>query len=90
MIHKVKLAKRAALLRLNNQVCHVRLKGWGRDFTTNGKLLVEDAPDGSKISLTYIDELHEYHNVKHIREIEVESTRFTPDVMCWMEVDWDE
>lgn len=88
--YTVKLAKRAALLKLNNEVCHIKLRGWGREFSTNGQLITQEMLDGSKVTLTLINELNEYHNVKHITHIEMPVSRFTPDVKSFMEVSWED
>lgn len=84
---QVKLAKRSALLRLNNDICKVKIKGYGRTFTTGGKLVSLEGQD--TIQFVKIRELDELWNVRQITHIEVELSRFTPDIKSFMEVDWE-
>ena len=86
--YQVKLAKRSALLRLNTEVCRVKLKGWGSTFTTGGKIITLTGIDS--VQMVAIRELKdELWNVKQITHIEVPVSRFTPDIKSFMEVDWE-
>ena len=83
-----KLAKRAALLRLNNYECKVRLKDYGdNEFHTNGKVMtIED--NVHKVQTIYIKEFDEWWNVNQVTHVSVKN-RFNPSVEIMMEVDWE-
>ena len=85
--YDVKLARRGALLELNNRVCKVKLKGWGRTFTTGGKIITLTGIDS--VQMVAIRELQdELYNVTQITHIEMPASRFTPNKLVFMEVAW--
>lgn len=86
---EVKLARRGALLELNNRLCKVKLKGYGGVFTTGGKLTTLEDKDGKEcIKMVEIREFGELYNVEQITHIEMPVSRFTPDKLTFMEVAW--
>ena len=84
----VKLARRGALLRLNNNVCKVKIKGYGGTFTTGGSLISLEDKDGNKLPFVKIVELDELWRVEEITHIEMPVSRFMPDKLTFMEVNW--
>lgn len=88
--HVVKLAKRGALLRLNNGCCKVKIKGYGGVLTTGGRLTYLKDKDGNNLPFIKIVELDELWRVEQVTHIEVEVSRFTPDIKSFMEIDWED
>ena len=79
--YTVKLAKRAALLRLNNEATMIRLNN-GKELLTEPGLI-----NGEYVRA---GQYHELVNLNEITYVQMPLSRFTPDQMCFMEVDWNE
>ena len=81
----VKLAKRGALLHLNNEPCRVKVKGVIYE-TEEG--LIESQGEQYVISMSSTGPIT--IPVKDITHIEIPVSRFTPDILTFMEIEWNE
>lgn len=86
MKYKVKLAERAARLKLNNEDCRVIIASAHSTFVfeTSAGIIQHEGEDSVRIPKEHI-----IVPIKDITKIEMPVSRFTPDKMCWMEIEWE-
>ena len=82
---EVKLAARGARLHLNNEVCKIYVEKASSFFTTK-EGIIQHKDYGECV---FVPEERIFVPLKDITKIEVPTTRFTPDIMCWMTIAWE-
>lgn len=85
MIYKVKLSSRYVVRLLNEGNQKIKLFNDETIYTT------EKRGDGAKQKgLVYVFELGKHIELKDIRAIKHQATRFNPDLFIFEEIDWNE
>ena len=78
--YTVKLSKRAALRKLEEESCNIYVEK-ARSYFITERGVTNNTIHIPKEQITI--------PVTDITKIEMPISRFTPDKMCWMEIDWD-
>ena len=84
--HKVKLAPRSARLHLQNEECRIIIK---KAHPTNIFITAPGIFEYEGVDSVSVPSEHIIVPITDITEIEIPSTRFTPDIKCFMEIAWD-